>query len=84
MQHEAALRVSFDPANDVASVYLTRRPIAHGEIVEDIEVPLGNRQASLYLGFASDGCLVQLEVLGASVLLRSDLLGAPELGQGDS
>jgi uncharacterized protein YuzE len=70
------MRISFDPEADAAYIYVVDQ-IDAGDAVRQVMTPVENSDdPMIVLDFDSEGCLLGIEVLGASHRLRAETLKA--------
>lgn len=67
------MRIEYGPTYDIASIDFVSK-INDGELTRDVRVPIKDQE--IYLGFARDGKLLQIEILGASGVLREETLAS--------
>ena len=66
------MRTTYDREAD--AVYIALVDVAPGEATVQHEVPTGNEDSTIVLDFDERGFLLGVEVLGASVVLRAEVL----------
>jgi len=69
------VKIRFGPIDDIANIRFVSK-INDGEIKSDVRVPIKGKE--IYLGFAADGKLLEIEILGARGVLREETLAAAE------
>lgn len=69
------IRFEYGPDADIFSIDFVSI-IQDGELQSDVRVPIEGKD--IYLGFAKDGKLLQVEILGASGVLREETLAAAD------
>jgi uncharacterized protein YuzE len=71
------MRVTHDSEADAAYVYLVEH-ISRGEVAHSHAADIALENAALTVDFDANGCVVGIEVLGASRVLRPETIQAAE------
>lgn len=70
------MKHTYDRVADAA--YIEFVDVTPGEAAVQQEVPVGDTDSTIIMDFDQNGFLLGMEILGASAILRDDLLAAAE------
>jgi uncharacterized protein YuzE len=76
------MKTTYDRVADAA--YIEFVDVAPGEAVAQQEVPVDDKESTIVLDFDQNGFLLGVEILGASSILREELLAKATDITGDS